>query len=179
MAHPQAPGPVAARGTCWATARQADSLPHLAHSHRTPLIRPLPSVQLVYQHNKIANLALAAPRIDGIVIEPGETLSFWRLIGRPTRLRGFREGFALREGKVVGSTGGGLCQFGNLMFWMALQSPLTIVERWRHSFDVFPDTGRTQPFGSGATCAFNHIDLQVRNDFRIASSSGSGWTTRT
>ena len=38
------------------------------------------------------------------------------------------------------------------------------VERYRHSHDVFPDTNRTQPFGSGATCAYPHRDLMIRND---------------
>lgn len=151
-------------GADWAADRAESGLDHVLHRHRTPLIRPLPDVQLVYQHNKIANLHIAVPRIDGVVLAPGQTLSFWRLIGRPTRRRGFREGFALREGQVVGSIGGGLCQLSNLMFWIALHSPLTVVERWRHSFDVFPDAGRTQPFGSGATCAYNNIDLQLRND---------------
>lgn len=47
---------------------------------------------------------------------------------------------------------------------MTLHTPLTVVERYRHSHDVFPDTSRTQPFGSGATCAYPHRDLMIRND---------------
>ena len=42
--------------------------------------------------------------------------------------------------------------------------PLTVTERWRHGYDVFPDSNRTQPFGSGATCFYNYMDLMVRND---------------
>ena len=52
----------------------------------------------------------------------------------------------------------------NLIFWMTLHTPLTVVERYRHSHDVFPDANRTQPFGSGATCAYPHRDLMIRND---------------
>ncbi|SFR17260.1 VanW family protein, partial [Desulfoscipio geothermicus] len=59
---------------------------------------------------------------------------------------------------------GGLCQLSNLIYWMTLHTPLTVTERWRHSYDVFPDSHRTQPFGSGATVAYNYIDLQIRND---------------
>jgi vancomycin resistance protein VanW len=51
----------------------------------------------------------------------------------------------------------------NLIYWMALHTPLTVTERHRHSYDVFPDSNRTQPFGSGATCAYNYLDLQIRN----------------
>jgi vancomycin resistance protein VanW len=46
---------------------------------------------------------------------------------------------------------------------MALHSPLTISERWRHSYDVFPDVNRTIPFACGATLAYNYIDLQLTN----------------
>ncbi len=54
---------------------------------------------------------------------------------------------------------------------MMLHTPVTITERWRHSFDVFPDRARTQPFGSGATCFFPSLDLECQNttkmDFQI------------
>ncbi|MGL4523273.1 MAG: VanW family protein, partial [Bacilli bacterium] len=59
--------------------------------------------------------------------------------------------------------GGGLCQLSNLIFWISAHTPLTITERHRHSFDVFPDSNRTQPFGSGATCSYNYLDLEIYN----------------
>jgi vancomycin resistance protein VanW len=69
----------------------------------------------------------------------------------------------LRNGTVQHGMGGGLCQMTNLVYWMTIHTGLTVTERWRHGFDVFPDSGRTQPFGSGATCAWNYIDLQIEN----------------
>lgn len=59
--------------------------------------------------------------------------------------------------------GGGLCQLSNLIYWMTLHTDLTVTERYRHSYDVFPDENRTQPFGSGATCVYNYRDLMVEN----------------
>ena len=112
----------------------------------------------------MVNLRLAAARLDGLVIRPGETFSYWRLIGKPSLRKGYREGMVLFLGRIGSDTGGGLCQLSNLIFWMALHSPLTVVERYRHSHDVFPDANRTQPFGSGATCAYPHRDLMLRND---------------
>jgi len=119
------------------------------------------------QQNKVVNLKLAVLRLDGIVLHPGETFSFWRLVGRPTRHRGFRDGMVLCEGRVVSGLGGGLCQLSNLIYWLALHTELTVVERWRHNYDVFPDSGRTQPFGSGATVSYNYVDLQIRNETSI------------
>ena len=47
---------------------------------------------------------------------------------------------------------------------MSIHTPLTIIERRRHGYDVFPDSNRTIPFGSGATCFYPHGDLMIRND---------------
>jgi len=47
---------------------------------------------------------------------------------------------------------------------MSLHTDLTVIERHRHSYDVFPDSNRTQPFGSGATCYYNYIDLIIKNN---------------
>jgi vancomycin resistance protein VanW len=46
---------------------------------------------------------------------------------------------------------------------MTLHTGLTVTERHRHSYDVFPDARRTQPFGSGATCSYNYLDLRITN----------------
>ena len=116
------------------------------------------------QRNKIVNLRLAAARLDGILLRPGETFSYWKLIGKPTRRKGYLDGMVLFLGQIGSDVGGGLCQLSNLISWMTLHTPLTVVERYRHSHDVFPDAGRTQPFGSGATCAYSHRDLMIRND---------------
>lgn len=52
---------------------------------------------------------------------------------------------------------------GNLLTWMFLHLPLEIVERYHHSMDTFPDSGRTIPFGSGATVMYNFLDVQIKN----------------
>ncbi len=127
------------------------------------MLRELKNVDMWLQHNKVASLGIAASCIDGLILKPGQTFSFWRLVGKPTARRGFKTGMVLRNGTVQQGMGGGLCQMTNLIYWMTIQTDLTVTERWRHGFDVFPDSGRTQPFGSGATCAWNYIDLQIEN----------------
>jgi vancomycin resistance protein VanW len=132
-------------------------------SHNTPLIRPLLRLDEQLQLNKIVNLRIAAKLLDGIALEPGQRLSFWKLVGKPSYKRGFRDGLVLQQGRLSAGVGGGLCQMTNLLYWMTLHTPLTVVERWRHSYDVFPDVNRTQPFGSGATCSWPVLDLQIAN----------------
>lgn len=148
----------------WAKNRSQVLLPNVQFRHATPLMRQLRGEDLELQHNKITNLRLAVDRLDGIVLAPGETFSYWKLIGKPSRRNGYLEGMVLFLGQIGSDVGGGLCQLSNLIFWMTLHTPLTVVERYRHSHDVFPDANRTQPFGSGATCAYPHRDLMIRND---------------
>ncbi|MFF2887316.1 VanW family protein [Paenibacillus sp. NPDC057967] len=139
------------------------SLPHRISSHQTPLLRRLKDVDMTMQYNKIKNLKIALQRLNGIILSPGETFSYWKLIGKPTRRKGYVEGMILHYGSFKSGVGGGLCQLSNLLYWITLHTPLTVIERHRHSYDVFPDSNRTQPFGSGATCAYNYLDLQIYN----------------
>ncbi len=132
--------------------------------HETPLFRELPKVDLWLQQNKVKNLAIAVKKLHNLVVFPGETFSFWLLLGKPTKSKGYVEGFVLHNGRVEPGIGGGLCQLTNLIHWMTLHTPLTVVERWRHSYDVFPDANRSIPFGSGATCSYPSLDLQIKNN---------------
>lgn len=148
----------------WAKRRSNERLPYVQFSHATPLIRKLRGDEMEWQKNKVTNLKLAVARLDGLVIYPGETFSYWKLIGKPSKRKGYKEGMVLFLGRIGGDIGGGLCQLSNLIFWMTLHTPLTVIERYRHSHDVFPDSNRTQPFGSGATCAYPHRDLMIQNN---------------
>lgn len=138
-------------------------LPYTIIQHQSPLIRNLKKVELWLQYNKVENLKIALKKINGIVIPPGMTFSFWYLIGNTTKRKGYKKGFMLQNGKAVAGYGGGLCQPSNMIYWMALHTDLSITERHRHSYDVFPDANRKLPFGSGATVFYNYIDLQISN----------------
>lgn len=140
------------------------TFPFVVAKHETPLFRRLKNVDMWLQTNKVNNLKLACERMNGVILKPGETFSFWRLVGKPTKKRGYLDGMVLSNGSFHHGVGGGLCQLSNLIYWMTLHTPLTVTERWRHTHDVFPDANRTQPFGSGATVVYNYVDLQVRND---------------
>ncbi|MBE4909759.1 VanW family protein [Bacillus luteolus] len=148
----------------YALKKESSRLPNIIFTHNTLLLRQLKDVDMWLQHNKIKNLAIAIKQLNTIVIKPGETFSYWRLIGNTTKRKGYVDGMILHYGKVTTGVGGGLCQLSNLIYWMTLHTPLTVTERYRHSYDVFPDSKRSQPFGSGATCAFNYLDLQIKNE---------------
>jgi vancomycin resistance protein VanW len=147
----------------FSTLRTSTPLPFVVATHHTPLMRPLLRLDERLQLNKIVNLRIASALLDGLVLAPGQRLSFWKLVRKPTYRRGFKDGLVLKQGQLSSGVGGGLCQMTNLLYWMTLHTPLTVAERWRHSYDVFPDANRTQPFGSGATCSWPVLDLQIVN----------------
>ncbi|HRX15893.1 MAG TPA: VanW family protein [Spirochaetota bacterium] len=139
-------------------------MPYNVYEHSTPIYRELVGVNLELLKNKEKNLRIAIKNLDGVVIEPGQKFSYWRLIGKPSIRKGYLPGMVLFYGNLTSGTGGGLCQLSNLIYWISLYTPLKVVERYRHSYDVFPDSNRTQPFGSGATCVYPYRDLQLYND---------------
>jgi vancomycin resistance protein VanW len=151
-------------GTKFAKTISHQQLPYEIFQHKSLLRRELRNVKTWMQENKINNLKLAIEKLDGLTLNPEEIFSYWLLIGAPVKRKGYLPGMILYNGKVFAGTGGGLCQLSNLIYWMTLHTPLIIQERYRHSYDVFPDTNRKQPFGTGATCAYPNIDLQVKNN---------------
>ena len=106
---------------------------------------------------KIHNLRVAARRLDGLLIPAGQTFSFWRNLGAPTRANGFAAGRELREGCLIASVGGGLCQLSNALYQAALAAGCRITERHRHSKVI---AGSAAARDLDATVFWNYIDLR-------------------
>lgn len=150
--------------TAFARVKNPTPLPALVYGHKSLIRRQLGNVDMRLQENKAVNLALAAPRIDGVLIRPGETFSLWALVGRCTAKKGYREGLTLRRGECAAGIGGGMCQLSNLLHWLCLHSPLEFTEHHHHDgFDLFPDFGRQVPFGCGTSILYKQLDYRVRN----------------
>lgn len=148
-------------------ARQKSSqpLPVTVYSHRSLIRRRLGNVDMTLQENKAVNLALAAPKVNGILIQPGQVFSFWHLVGSVTARKGYKTGLTIKGGMPASDIGGGMCQFTNLIHWLVLHSPLTICEHHHHDgVDLFPDFGRVVPFGTGTSILYNYKDYRFRND---------------
>lgn len=147
--------------------RIPEKLDYRVKKHQSVLIRKLGDTDMQLQYNKVTNLAIAIQKIDGILIHPGETFSFSKLVGLATKRKGYLPGMVLSNGEAKPGLGGGICQMTNLIHWLVIHSPLTVTERYHHSFDPFPDDGRVLPFGSGATVFYNYIDYQFTNNMEF------------
>lgn len=119
---------------------------------------------IAYQYNKAYNLEVASKPVNRVLIRPGETFSFWRLLKKADAQTPYKEALALKEGEMSTAEGGGLCQLSNLLFWMFLHTPLTILERHSHSTEFFAASVCQMPEGADASVAEGWKDLKVRND---------------
>jgi vancomycin resistance protein VanW len=143
--------------------------PHRVYEREVSIARTDPGADPVLEQGKRVNLALAAPCFDGLVLAPGQPLSFWRALGRVTAARGFRHGMELRGGCIVPTLGGGLCALSNALFRMACELGWDILERHGHTRDAAPLSAASlsaaplsgDVWGLDATVFWPHVDLRV------------------
>lgn len=148
----------------FACEKSEQPLPELIYRHNSLIRRTLGNVRMDLQENKAVNLSIAAPKVNGILIRPGETFSFWHLVGRTSAKKGYKEGLTISNGKTSQGIGGGLCQFTNLIHWMILHTSLKITEHHHHdALDLFPDYKRVIPFGTGTSICYNYLDYRFFN----------------
>ncbi|RYG88051.1 hypothetical protein EON77_01225 [bacterium] len=107
---------------------------------------------------RCANIKLAASKLDGTILLPGETVSFNGTVGRRTIAGGFRVAGVYKNGQHDTGVGGGICQVSTTLYNAALFSDLGIVQRSNHSLPV-----PYVPLGRDATVDYGNIDLVVRN----------------
>jgi vancomycin resistance protein VanW len=127
------------------------------------MVRKLYGVDLKLQENKKTNLKLAGDRITDVIIHPGETFSFWKMVGRPTAKKGYKNGLVISKKGFYAGVGGGLCQLANMIHYLVLNSPLKVIELHHHSDALFPDERRRVPFGTGTSVLYNNIDYCFKN----------------
>ncbi len=129
---------------------------------RGPLFASGNGAEFALQAGKVQNLRMAVRALHGLEVPPKTVFSFWANVGRTTRAKGYVEGRELREGCVIPSIGGGLCQLSNALYDCALQAGLEIVERHAHSRRL---PGSSAEVGRDATVFWNYVDLRLRADF--------------
>lgn len=149
----------------FATEKSKDTLPVVVYKHKSLIRRKLGNVDMTLQNNKAVNLSIAAPKVNRVVIRPGQVFSFWQLVGKVSEKQGYKTGLTIKSGNPSSDIGGGMCQFTNLIHWLVLHSPLTICEHHHHDgVDLFPDFGRVVPFGTGTSILYNYKDYRFKNN---------------
>lgn len=117
--------------------------------------------------NRVHNVTLAASRINGSLIGPGETFSFNKALGDVSKFTGYKEAYIIKEGKTILGDGGGVCQVSTTLFRAILNSGLSILERHSHSYRVGYYEQDMGP-GFDATVYDPSFDLKFKNDTQHA-----------
>lgn len=133
-----------------------ESLPLIAED-RSPLYTVTDAREQDLELGKVHNLRTAATRLDRLVIPADSTFSYWRQTGRPTRSKGYVVGRELRQGCLVPTIAGGICQLSNALHRTALLAGCRIDERHRHSAAV---DGLEFDADTDATLFWNYVDLR-------------------
>lgn len=143
--------------------KQYEPLANTVKSHASILVRKLHGVDISLQENKVENILLACKKINGILIRPGETFSFWKTLGKTGKRQGYKHGLVICKNGFKADYGGGLCQMANMIHYLVLNSPLEVTELHHHSDALFPDERRRVPFGTGTSVAYNNLDYRFKN----------------
>lgn len=113
--------------------------------------------------DRIFNISLAATRLNGIIINPGEVFSFDQSVGDISSLSGYKQAYVIDNGKTVLGDGGGVCQVSTTMFRAALNAGLPIIERHQHAYRVGYYEEDSGP-GIDAAIYSPTVDLKFLND---------------
>lgn len=107
---------------------------------------------------RCANIKLASSKLNGVIVMPGERLSFNGTVGERTLRRGFQLAGVYKQGKHDVGVGGGICQVSTTLYNASLFANLRIRQRSNHSLPV-----AYVPLGRDATVDYGSLDLVVEN----------------
>ncbi len=116
------------------------------------------STKYVSNANRTTNLRLAASKVNGYVLLPGETFSYNSVVGERTISAGYKEADIYEDGQVVKGLGGGICQISSTLFNAVLFANLEIVELYNHQF--VPSYVKA---GRDATVVYGVKDFKFKN----------------
>lgn len=120
----------------------------------------------MFQHsiaNRVYNISLAASRVNGILVAPGQVFSFDQYLGDVTKYTGYKEAYVIKDGKTILGDGGGVCQVSTTLFRAILNAGLPVVERVAHAYRV-GYYEQDSPPGLDATVYYPSVDLKFEND---------------
>ena len=123
--------------------------------------------------NRSNNLIIAAGKINGTILMPGEIFSYNKVVGARTIAAGYKEAGAYAGGKVVKDVGGGICQISSTIYNTALLANLEIVDRSNHQFLT-----SYVPVSRDATVSWGGLDFKFKNTrtypIKIVASAKNG-----
>jgi hypothetical protein len=147
---------------------QLSDYPALLAESRSPLWTAESQVETALQFGKVQNLRKACGKLHQVAVSADQIFSFWKQVGKARKSSGYTRGRELRQGCLIPTVGGGLCQLSNHLYDLALRTGCTVVERHAHTAVV---PGSAAEHGRDATIFWNYVDLRFspRQDILITA----------
>lgn len=102
--------------------------------------------------DRTTNLRLAASKINGTVVMPGEIFSYNKVVGKRTIAAGYKNAAIYQDGGVTDGLGGGICQISTTLYNAVIKAGMLIEERRNHMFvPSYADAGKDATVVWGAT----------------------------
>lgn len=111
------------------------------------------------QGNRSYNIAVAAGALNGLLVAPGQIVSFNEIVGPRSSEAGYREAPEIVNNKLVPGIGGGVCQVSTTLYNSLLKGNFEIVSRRPHSIPA-----AYVPLGRDATVTYGGIDFKFKNN---------------
>lgn len=108
------------------------------------------------------NLKLAASKLNGVILQPGQTMSFNEVVGERSQENGYKIAHVIEAGEMVDGLAGGTCQISTTLFSAAFFAGLSVVSQTPHSRpSVYAE------MGLDATVVWPNVDLQLANPYEF------------
>ncbi len=82
------------------------------------------------------NVRLALSNFNGFVVRPGEEVSFNKIVGERSAIRGYKEGTVYYGSSITTGMGGGVCQASSTLYGALMYAGMDVIERNHHSLVV-------------------------------------------
>ncbi len=112
--------------------------------------------------NRTFNIQRALAHFDGLIVQPGEEVSFNDIVGPRTEENGYRTAKVILNDDFVDGPGGGVCQVSTTLYHAAVRSGLEIVKRSKHTLKV-----AYVPLGQDATVDYGTKDFIFKNNTEL------------
>lgn len=108
--------------------------------------------------NRAYNISVAAAALDGLLVAPGDEVSFNEIVGPRSQEAGYKDAPIILNENLVPGLGGGVCQVSSTLYNAVLLANLEVTERVNHSLPV-----PYVPLGRDATVVYGAVDLKFVN----------------
>lgn len=109
--------------------------------------------------DRTTNLNIAASKIDGTILSPGEEFSYNKIVGERSIAAGYKEAKVYQGGQIVDGLGGGICQVSSTLYNAVVFANLKVTQRFNHQF-----TTSYVSAGRDATVAYGIKDFKFVNN---------------